>query len=65
MGRLWRASARLQKGTDRGKISVFRFGSSGGHPHQPDFQSRWRNQYERFSGCASGDSHRGSSLCSL
>ena len=34
-------------------------------PHQPDFQSRWRNQYGRFSGCASGDSHRGSSLCSL
>ena len=39
--------------------------ASGGHPHQPDFQSRWRNQYGRFSGCASGDSHRGSSLCSL
>lgn len=49
-----------------GKISVFRFGIFWqGHPHQPDFQSRWRNQYGRFSGCASGDSHRGSSLCSL
>ena len=28
------------------KILLFRFGSSGGHPHQPDFQSRRRNQYE-------------------